>query len=127
MSHRRESRRIFFEQCWEFPANPLLRKHPGIDSALRGRALAARDFLNAGLSAAGCYRLVFGPLTNNQEMAPENAHHSFRCPNLGCKAEYVALAKDCAPDEKPRCIDCGTPFLAKHDGRFLHYQSLRFD
>jgi hypothetical protein len=53
--------------------------------------------------------------------------HSFRCPNLDCKAQYVALAKDDAPDQQPRCRDCETPFLAKHKGRFLHYQSQRFD
>jgi hypothetical protein len=60
-------------------------------------------------------------------MTEDNAHHSFRCPNIDCTAQYVALAKDHAPDQKPRCIDCNTPFLAKSNGRFLHYQSLRFD
>ena len=54
-------------------------------------------------------------------------HYSFRCPNLQCRAQYVALAKSHAPDEKPRCIECDTPFLARDNGRFLHYQALRFD
>jgi hypothetical protein len=60
-------------------------------------------------------------------MKHDPAHYSFRCPNLECGAEYVALAKDHAPDEKPRCVLCATPFLVRDKGRFLHYQSLRFD
>jgi hypothetical protein len=60
-------------------------------------------------------------------MDQDATSHSFRCPNLECNAQYVALSKDEAPDARPRCIDCDTPFLAKHKGKFLHYQLLRFD
>jgi hypothetical protein len=60
-------------------------------------------------------------------MKQDPAHYGFRCPNLECGAEYVALAKDCAPAQKPRCVECATPFLVKDKGRFLHYQALRFD
>jgi hypothetical protein len=55
------------------------------------------------------------------------SHYGFRCPNLECGAQYVALDKDDAPAEKPRCVNCETPFLAKDKCRFLHYQSLQFD
>ena len=60
-------------------------------------------------------------------MKHDPAHYGFRCPNLECGAQYVALAKDHAPTEKPRCVQCDTPFLVKDKGRFLHYQALRFD
>jgi hypothetical protein len=60
-------------------------------------------------------------------MKQDLSHYDFRCPNLKCGAHYVALAKDHAPDEKPRCVDCDMPFLVKDKGRFLHYQALRFD
>jgi hypothetical protein len=53
--------------------------------------------------------------------------YNFRCPNLDCEAKYVAIPKDGAPDKRPRCNYCDTPFLAMNDGRFIHYQSLRFD
>jgi len=55
------------------------------------------------------------------------ASYAFRCPSLSCGAEYAAIPKDHAPDVKPRCIECDTPFLVKHKGRFLHYELLRFD
>jgi hypothetical protein len=57
----------------------------------------------------------------------ESPPHSFRCPNLNCRAEYVVISKAQPPVERPCCIDCETPFLAMHQGQFLHYQSLRFD
>ena len=57
-------------------------------------------------------------------MKHDPAHYGFRCPNLECGVQYVALAKDHAPDEKPRCVQCDTPFLMKDKGLFLHYQVL---
>jgi len=60
-------------------------------------------------------------------MTDDDAPRSFRCPNPNCTAEYIAIPKDQAPDKKPRCLACDTPFMAKLKGRFLHYQSLRFD
>ena len=47
---------------------------------------------------------------------------NFKCPNLECRAEYVATHRDIAPDVKPRCSECGTPFLAMEKGRYIHYQ-----
>ena len=68
-----------------------------------------------------------GRLTHTGAMKQDLAHYAFRCPNLECGAQYVALAKDHAPAEKARCVECETPFMAKDKGRFLHYQALRFD
>jgi hypothetical protein len=62
-----------------------------------------------------------------RSMNQDDKTYSFCCPNLNCEAQYVAIRKDRAPDKKPRCIECDTPFLAKYRGHFLHYQSLRFD
>jgi hypothetical protein len=77
---------------------------------------------------AARYRRPSARLTHIATMDLDNdAPHAFRCPNLDCSAQYVALPKEYPPDKAPRCIDCDTPFLAKHKGRFLHYQSLRFD
>ena len=56
-----------------------------------------------------------------------NASYAFRCPNLDCDAQYVASPKDQAPHKSPRCFKCDTPFLQKHNGRFLHYEALRVD
>jgi ribosomal protein S27AE len=60
-------------------------------------------------------------------MTEEVEPYTYRCPNLECKEQYAAILKDQAPEKRPRCVDCDTPFLAKHKGRFIHYQSLRFD
>jgi hypothetical protein len=57
----------------------------------------------------------------------DSTPYTFRCPNLSCGAQYAAIPKESAPDAKPRCIECDTPFLVKHKGRFLHYHLLRFD
>jgi hypothetical protein len=47
--------------------------------------------------------------------------YPYRCPKLECGAKYFATTKDEAPDKKPRCIECDTPFLAKDNGRYIHY------
>ena len=60
-------------------------------------------------------------------MNGQDASYNFRCPNLECGLEYIAFAKDEAPDEKPMCIGCGTPFLAKDRGRHIHYFLDRLD
>lgn len=48
--------------------------------------------------------------------------YNYECPKLDCAAEYIATYRDHAPDEKPRCSQCGTPFLAMEKGRYIHYQ-----
>jgi hypothetical protein len=68
-------------------------------------------------------RLMQAQMVSEDEMAA----YTFRCPNLGCEAQYAAIPKDEAPDVTPRCIDCATPFMQKYKGRFVHYQPLRFD
>jgi ribosomal protein S27AE len=60
-------------------------------------------------------------------MNEDGPAYSFRCLNLDCDAQYVAIPKGRAPDKKPRCEHCDAPFMAKHKGRYIHYQSLRFD
>jgi hypothetical protein len=60
-------------------------------------------------------------------MQQDITQYGFRCPNLECGVQYAAVAEDHAPAETPRCGQCGTPFLAKDEGRFRHYQPPRFD
>jgi hypothetical protein len=60
-------------------------------------------------------------------MNSQDAPRHFRCPNLECGLEYFASAKDEAPATKPACIECGTPFLAKDRGRYIHYSLARLD
>jgi hypothetical protein len=37
-----------------------------------------------------------------RRMNEDGTAYSFRCPNLDCEAQYVAIPKDHAPDKKPR-------------------------
>jgi hypothetical protein len=48
--------------------------------------------------------------------------YNFRCPNFMCKAEYVAVNRDHAVP-RPRCMECGTPFLAMEGGLHIHYEA----
>ena len=50
---------------------------------------------------------------------------SFNCPKLDCGAAYFAIEKDVPPVEKPKCIECGTPFLARTREGFVHYYRAR--
>jgi hypothetical protein len=68
-------------------------------------------------------RLMQTLVMDQDDLAP----YTFRCPNLPCGAQYIAIPKDHAPDVEPRCIECDTPLLVKHKRLFLHYQLLRFD
>ena len=47
--------------------------------------------------------------------------HNYKCPKLDCRAEYFAIHRDYAPDEKPRCSECATPFLVMEKGQYIHY------
>jgi hypothetical protein len=48
---------------------------------------------------------------------------NFKCPKIDCSAQYVSVRRDCAPAEKPRCAECGTPFLVMDDvAGYLHYE-----
>jgi hypothetical protein len=53
------------------------------------------------------------------ELTPYN----YRCPNLGCLAEYVAVQRTDPTLRKPKCIECATPFLAMEKGRYLQYEA----
>jgi transposase-like protein len=56
-------------------------------------------------------------------MVTKSVPYNFRCPNLVCKAEYVAVRRDSAPPQKPRCVECGMAFLAKDEGQFIRYEA----
>jgi ribosomal protein S27AE len=50
---------------------------------------------------------------------------SFRCPKLDCGADYFAVEQEVPPVAKPKCLECGTPFLARTSERFVHYYPTR--
>jgi hypothetical protein len=49
--------------------------------------------------------------------------YNYRCPNLECRAEYVAIHRTDATLRKPKCIECATPFLAAEKGRYIQYEA----
>jgi hypothetical protein len=49
--------------------------------------------------------------------------YNFKCPNLNCGAEYVAVQRVQGHQRAPRCIECATPFLAKEKGLYIHYEA----
>ena len=49
--------------------------------------------------------------------------YNYRCPNPECLAEYVAVQRPYAFQRKPRCIECGTPFLAMENSLHIHYEA----
>jgi predicted Zn finger-like uncharacterized protein len=50
---------------------------------------------------------------------------TFRCQD--CETEYFVLESHTAPDSEAKCVDCGTPFVAKdNNGVFLHYVPTRY-
>jgi hypothetical protein len=53
------------------------------------------------------------------ELTPYN----YRCPNLECLAEYVAVQRTDPALRKPKCIECATPFLAMEKGRYIQYEA----
>jgi hypothetical protein len=48
---------------------------------------------------------------------------NYRCPNLECRAEYVAIHRTDATLPKPKCIECATPFVAVEKGRYIQYEA----
>ena len=44
----------------------------------------------------------------------------YKCPNLQCRAEYVAVQRSDASLRKPKCVECVTPFLAKDKGLYQY-------
>jgi hypothetical protein len=56
-------------------------------------------------------------------MATSAQPYNFKCPNLDCGAEYVAVQREQGPQSSPRCIECATPFLAKERGMHIHYEA----
>jgi len=46
----------------------------------------------------------------------------FKCPKIECPAEYFAIHRIYAPDKKPRCRKCDTPFVAMEKSRYVHYR-----
>lgn len=53
---------------------------------------------------------------NNNE--PKN----YKCPSLKCMAQYSAARRTEASKTKPKCEECGTPFLAMDEGYYIHYE-----
>ena len=53
----------------------------------------------------------------------ESTPCSYRCPNLECLAEYVAVQRTDPILRKPKCIECATPFLAMEKGRYIQYEA----
>ena len=49
--------------------------------------------------------------------------YNYKCPNLECRAEYVAVQRSDASLRKPRCVQCATPFLAEDKGLFIQYEA----
>jgi hypothetical protein len=60
-----------------------------------------------------------------EEMSEDAPPRSFQCPKLDCEAEYFAIEKDVPPAAKPKCLECGTPFLVRTRERFVHYYPRR--
>ena len=56
-------------------------------------------------------------------MRTNSMPYNYRCPNVTCKAEYIAIGGDRAPQTKPSCIDCGTAFLAQDKGLYIYYEA----
>ena len=49
--------------------------------------------------------------------------YNYKCPNLECRAEYVAVQRTEANLRKPKCVECGTPFLAMQRGLYIQYEA----
>ena len=49
--------------------------------------------------------------------------YNYKCPNLRCRAEYVAIERADAILRKPMCIECATPFLAMQKGLYIQYEA----
>ena len=49
--------------------------------------------------------------------------YNYKCPNLQCRAEYVAVQRSDASLRKPKCVECATPFLAKDKGLYIQYEA----
>ena len=53
----------------------------------------------------------------------ESTPYNYRCPNLECLAEYVAVQRTDPILRKPKCIECATPFLAMEKGLYIQYEA----
>jgi hypothetical protein len=53
----------------------------------------------------------------------ESTPYNYRCPNLKCLAEYVAVQRTDPTLRKPKCIECAMPFLAMEKGRYIQYKA----
>jgi hypothetical protein len=49
--------------------------------------------------------------------------YNYKCPNLECRAEYVAVQRSDVSLRKPKCVECATPFLAMEKGLFIQYEA----
>jgi hypothetical protein len=59
------------------------------------------------------------------QMPGDALPRSFNCPKLDCGIEYFAIERDVPPAAKPKCLECGTPFLARTREGYVHYYSAR--
>ena len=53
----------------------------------------------------------------------ESIPYNYRCPNLECLAEYVAVQRSDVSLRKPKCIECATPFLAMENDHYIQYEA----
>jgi hypothetical protein len=53
----------------------------------------------------------------------ESIPYNYRCPNLECRAEYVAVQRTDVSLRKPRCIACATALLAMQKGLYIQYEA----
>ena len=67
--------------------------------------------------------ILAGCESRGLQMATSVQPYNFKCPNLNCGAEYVAVQRSQGPQRAPRCIECTTPFLAKEKGLHIHYEA----
>ena len=51
-----------------------------------------------------------------------NEPNNFKCPSLKCMAQYSAARRTEASKTKPKCEECGTPFLEMDEGYYIHYE-----
>jgi hypothetical protein len=65
------------------------------------------------------------PQAKEEKTPQKTSPRSFQCRKLDCRTEYFAIAQDVPPAAKPKCLECGTPFLAKVREGFIYYYPAR--
>jgi hypothetical protein len=93
------------------------------EANIRSELIAAK--LNRSVRAIKARAYAIGLPLKSVKLDPiaseEAPPRSFKCPKLDCGAEYFAIEQDVPPPAKPKCMECGTPFLASTREKFVHY------